>query len=79
MSFSKSAELTHTFIELGNIPLAIPEENIRLLELFILYVSDINEARFTLFLKPPDPKLKDTVLSKDALFEHIKRSAYQAG
>ena len=59
----------------------------RLLELFILYVyfgknhryTDINEARCTSFFKSPDLKLKDTVLSKDALIEHIKRSAYRAG
>ena len=85
MSFSKSAELTHTFIDLGISPLAISEENLRLLELFILYVyfgknhryTGINEARCTSFFKSPNPKLKDTV--SDALIEHIKRSAYQAG
>ena len=38
MSFSKSTELTHTFIKFGNNPLAISEESIRLLELFMLYV-----------------------------------------
>lgn len=69
MSLSKSAELTYTFIELGNIPLSTSEKTIRLLELFILYVyfgkdhrySDINDAGYT-------------VLSKDALLEYIKRS-----
>ena len=38
MSFSKSRELTYTFIELGNSQLTISKENKRLLELFILYV-----------------------------------------
>ena len=33
----------------------------------------------TSFFKSPDLKLKDTVLSKDALIEHINRSAYRAG
>ena len=27
----------------------------------------------------PDPKLRETILSRDGLLEHIKRSAYQAG
>ena len=87
MSFSKSAELTYTFIEFGNSPLAISEENIRLLELFILYgccgkdrrYTDINQARCTSFFKSSDLKLKDMILSKDALLEHMKRSAYQVG
>ena len=82
MSLSKSAEPTYTFIELGNSLLAISEKNIRLLELFILYVyfgkdhiyTDINEARYTSFFKTPYPKLKDAVLSKDALLGYIKRS-----
>ena len=59
------------------------EENIRLFELFIVYVyvgkdhrnTEINEAKCTWFSKSPDPELKDTVLSKDVLLEHIKRSA----
>ena len=87
MSFSKSTVLTQTFIELSNSPLAVSEENLRLIEEFLLYLYfgkdhkyiDINEARCTSFFKSPDPKLRETILSKDALLEHIKRSAYQAG
>ena len=47
MSFSKSTELTHTFIELGSNPFAISEENIRLLKLFILYVYFGKSRRYT--------------------------------
>lgn len=87
MSFSKSTELTHTFIKFGNSPLAISEENIRLLELFMLYVqfgknhryTDINEGSYISFFKSLSPKLKGTVLLKDALLENIKQSVYQVG
>ena len=41
--------------------------------------TDINEAMCPSFFKSPDPKLKGTVLSEDALLEDIKQSAYQAG
>lgn len=86
MSFCKWTEVMYTFIELGNSPLAISEENTRLLELFILYVyigkdhryTDINNTRCTSFFKSPVSKLTDTVLSKEGLIVHIKQSAYQA-
>ena len=69
-----------------NLHIHLSEENIRLLELFILYVyfdknhryTDLNEARCTSFFKSPDLKLKYMVLTKVALLEYIKRSAYQA-
>ena len=41
--------------------------------------TDINEVSCTSFFKSRDPKLKDTVLSKNTLLEHIKRPAYQTG
>ena len=82
MLYSNRTEHTDTFIKLGNSPLATSEENIRLLDLFMLYVyfgkdhsyTDINEARCASFFKSPEPKLKDMVLLKDALNEHIKQS-----
>ena len=87
MSFSKSREYTYTFIELGNSPLTVFKENIKLVELFVRYMyfgnnhryTDINEARCTSFFKSLNPKLKDTVLSKDTLLEHKKQSTYQVG
>ena len=41
--------------------------------------TDINDARCTSFFKSPDPKLNHRILSRGALLEHVKRSAYQAG
>lgn len=72
MSFSKSTELTYTFIEFGNSPFVTSKENMRLLELFILYEdvglghrnTDINKARCALFSKSPNPELEDEVLSR---------------
>ena len=72
MSFSKSTEYTYTFIELGNSPLTVFKENIKLVELFVRYMyfgnnhryTDINEARCTSFFKSLNPKLKDTVYQK---------------
>ena len=31
------------------------------------------------FFRSADPKLRETILSRNALLEHIKRSAYQSG
>ena len=70
--FSKATELTYTSIELGNKPLSISDENVKLLELFILRVffgkdhryTNINKARRTLFFRSPNPKLKNTVYQK---------------
>ena len=47
MSYSKSTELTHTFIELSNSPPAISKKNIRLLGLFILYAYFGRNHRYT--------------------------------
>ena len=41
--------------------------------------SDINDAWIVSFFGSPDPKLRETVLSRNGLLKHIKRSAYQAG
>ena len=37
------------------------------------------DARIVSFFGSPDPKLGETVLSRNGLLEHVKRSAYQAG
>ena len=87
MSFPKLEQLTRTFNELGDTPTTVSKENLAMLEEFLLFVyfgndhkyTDINDARCSSFFKSPDPKLKETVLSRDALFEHSKRSSYQAG
>ena len=87
MIFPKLSELNSTFIELSNSPTSVSKENLKILEEFMLFVyfgkdhkyTDINDARCTSFFKSPDPKLKETILSRDALFEHVKRSTYQAG
>lgn len=83
--FSRSTEHKYTYIELDNSPLTLSEVNIRLLELFILYVyfckncryTDTKKARFISFVKSPNLKLKGTFLLKDDFLEDIKRSAYQ--
>ena len=41
--------------------------------------SDINDDRIVSFFGSPDPKLRETVLSRNGLLEHVKQSAYQAG
>ena len=87
MTFSKHSALTQTFIQLSNTPEFVNEENINLLEEIMLYLyfgkdhgySSINDARCKSFFRSPDPNLRETILSKEALLEHIKRSTYQAG
>ena len=42
-------------------------------------LGDINNARVKSFFNSIDPNLRTTIISRKGLFEHIKRSALQAG
>ena len=80
--------ITNTFIELSNMPIAINADHQHILELYLMAVylpksyksfSDINDARIKSFFHSTDPKLRSTIISRKGLYEHIKRSALQAG
>ena len=87
LSFVKLEETIQLFIALGDTPSCISTDNLKVLEEFVMHLyfgkdhmyTDINDARLISFFKSPDPKLNQTILSRGALLEHAKRSAYQAG
>ena len=87
MSYPRKTELTNALINLSFLPNEITKHNLLVLEKFLIYVyhgrnhkfSDINEARITSFFVSSDPNIRGTILSRNALLQHIKRSAYQSG
>ena len=87
LSFPQITKSTETFIELSDIPKIVTKDHQNILEDFFMFVyfgknhqyDDINNSRCISFFNSPDPKLKEIIMSKDALLQHIKRAAYQAG
>ena len=77
-------EVTPTFKALSTYPVAINEANLQSLERFVVLVYDrssplkaVNEARLEMFARKQ--KMYDTIPpTQDALYQHIRRSAYQA-
>jgi hypothetical protein len=83
-----SESLTEIFIQLSNMPSEITSEQIEVISKYLCNVyypkekdnrPSLAELRMKHFFKSPDPKLKNLILSKEALVEHIKRAAFQAG
>ena len=82
---SKNDELTQTFIQLSNLPPCLTERHIKTLEIYLVKVYfsqrcnyvDINEVRINSFFNTADPNLRTCIMSRSALWEHVKRSALQ--
>ena len=82
-------ELSTVFINLGNLPSEITEEQLSVLEYYLkrLYstnnTKDMNNSlakeRVSCFERSADNDLRKLPMSRPALLQHTKRSSYQAG
>ena len=78
-------EVGRTFVKLSQYPVTVDDEDIQVLERFVVLMYDrssattnVNEARLDLFARKQ--RTYETIPSTQAaLKEHVKRAAYQAG
>ena len=85
MAWRAVPEVTPVFLKLSHKPSEITEDDITLLEKFIvvMYIrtcntETVNEARKILFA-PENRTIDNIPPTKDALIQHTKRAVYQAG
>lgn len=78
-------EVDKTFVKLSQYPLAVEDEDIKVLERFVVLMYDrsssstnVNEARLDLFARK-QRTYESIPPTQAALKEHVKRAAFQAG
>ena len=87
MKYKQKDDVTKTFKELCNEPLSISENQLDVLEKFILFVyfpkqtsyECINIERMNAFIASPHSNLRLIPCSRNGLREHIKRACLQSG
>ena len=76
---------TSVFTELGNQPKEVTEVQLKKIEEFVCLVYGVSEKnslgahRLSKFQKSTDDDLRKLPPSREALWQHVKRSCYQAG
>ena len=83
--WSALPSVTTAFSELSNCPTTITEEHITLIQRYVVLLydktsslADVNDCRQVLFTKK-SRSIENIPPTKAALFQHIKRTCYQAG
>ena len=78
-------DATEVFVRLGRMPDSITEDDMEILEAFVCILYDratstfgVNDARFELFARK-QRSFDALPPTRDALFQHTKRAAYQSG
>ena len=85
MNYSMWDELTTAFQQLSWLPsLDVTQANLSVIERFVTYAFigtdlEIEDARYTIFLSSTSDNLRELPPSRNALEQHILRSAFQAG
>ena len=87
MKYSQKEDITNVFKELYNEPLSVTENQLDILEKFILFVyypkqsktERINIERMSAFNTNPNSNLRLIPFSRNGLREHTKRACLQSG
>ena len=78
MNTTKQDMLTNVYIELSNIPTEVSTTQIDVIEMYLIEVyypqeniASLTDLRLKHFSKSPNPKLRNRIISIDALINHI--------